>query len=99
MRLKTEEVHAIKSAVREVFGERISVYLFGSRVENEKKGGDIDLYLELPAERYRSMQKHLFRARLSESLGEQKIDIIINQIGRSKVLPIYDIAKKSGILL
>ncbi len=43
MRLSTEEKKIIKSAVKEVMGESAIVLLFGSRVTESKRGGDIDL--------------------------------------------------------
>ncbi len=44
MRLSDKEVQAIKDCFRNIFhsGE---IYLFGSRVDDSKKGGDIDLYI------------------------------------------------------
>lgn len=46
MRLTNIEIESIKRTFLEVFkcGE---IYLFGSRVDDTKKGGDIDLYIDL----------------------------------------------------
>ena len=44
MRLQKWEVEEIKAA-KLVFGENVKVILFGSRVYDDKKGGDIDLYV------------------------------------------------------
>ena len=44
MRLSTEEINIIKNKVKIIFGESL-IYLFGSRVDDTKKGGDIDLYI------------------------------------------------------
>ena len=44
MRLKQHYIDSIKKYFVEVF-EHGEVYLFGSRVDDTKKGGDIDLYL------------------------------------------------------
>ena len=44
MRLSTKEINIIKNKVKIIFGESL-IYLFGSRVDDTKKGGDIDLYI------------------------------------------------------
>ena len=43
MRLSTEQIQAIRQAATAAFGAGTSVWLFGSRVDDAKKGGDIDL--------------------------------------------------------
>jgi len=66
----------IKKAFKEVFigGE---IYLFGSRVDDNQNGGDIDLYL-VPYDRsYDRDKKTKFLVKLDEYIGEQKIDVIL----------------------
>ena len=48
MRLTDFEVSAIKNSARKIFGSGVEVILFGSRVDDNKKGGDIDLYIKAP---------------------------------------------------
>ena len=48
MRLSKKQIDTIKSGAAEVFGEDAHVFLFGSRVNDTQRGGDIDLYIELP---------------------------------------------------
>ena len=43
MRLSTDQIFAIRQAATVAFGQGTSVWLFGSRVDDAKKGGDIDL--------------------------------------------------------
>ncbi|SMM99264.1 DNA polymerase, beta-like region [uncultured Candidatus Thioglobus sp.] len=45
MRLSNTEINAIKRCSAEFFPNS-EVFLFGSRVDDDKKGGDIDLYIE-----------------------------------------------------
>ena len=92
MRLEEWEINEIKKSLREVFGENAKVYLFGSRIDDRKKGGDIDLYVEADNIDYEKEKE--FWILLQERLGEQKIDIIYN---KNKFL-IEKVAKK-GILL
>ncbi|MDT8440010.1 MAG: nucleotidyltransferase domain-containing protein, partial [Wenzhouxiangellaceae bacterium] len=49
MRLTNNQIQAIKTAAAEIFGDEAEVWLFGSRIDDDKRGGDIDLYVELPA--------------------------------------------------
>ena len=42
MRLDNTEINALKYAFRDFKGE---IYLFGSRVDNNKRGGDIDIII------------------------------------------------------
>ena len=43
MRLTPAQIDAIRQAATSAFGQGTSVWLFGSRVDDTKKGGDIDL--------------------------------------------------------
>lgn len=47
MRLTAAERRAIKSSAATVFGRTATVRLFGSRVDDRARGGDIDLHIEL----------------------------------------------------
>ena len=47
MRLTPTEIAAIKAAARDAFGETVVVRLFGSRVDDHRRGGDIDLHVEV----------------------------------------------------
>lgn len=49
MRLQPDEISAIKAAATETFGSDVIVRLFGSRVDDSRRGGDIDLHLEVGA--------------------------------------------------
>jgi predicted nucleotidyltransferase len=46
LRLSTQTIKHIKQTFKEVFGNG-NIYLFGSRVDDTKRGGDIDLYIDL----------------------------------------------------
>ena len=81
MRLNLFQIETIKKTTKEVFGNDAKVYLFGSRIEDEKKGGDIDLLI-LPNNNINStfyLEKIKLLARLKINLGDQKIDIIVKQ--------------------
>jgi uncharacterized protein len=74
MRLSASEISVIKAAVAEL-DPFARVYLFGSRVDDAKRGGDIDLLIM--SDLLTGDDRRKITARLWEELGEQKIDIVI----------------------
>lgn len=95
MRLTAFEVSAIKQSALEVFGSTVQVFLFGSRVEDEKRGGDIDLYIKTDNSSD-FVHKIKFLIALEEKIGEQKIDVVF-AIDENR--PIEQQAIKTGVLL
>jgi predicted nucleotidyltransferase len=83
MRLEEFERHLILQTIRE-FAPDAEIRLFGSRVDDSRKGGDIDLLVISEGLTYRD--KLLIRSRLKEKLGERKIDLIITKTPESAFL-------------
>jgi len=97
MRLNKEYIDVIKTAALHNFGEDVKVYLFGSRVNDAKKGGDIDLYIETQVTEDLLKRKLSMLAMLHRVLGEQKIDIVIKRAGSKRYID--KIAKNEGVAL
>jgi len=98
MRLTNYEILSIKKVFEEVFGNG-KIYLFGSRVDDTKRGGDIDLYIDLDTTLTIKEQMNLktsFRLRLYDLIGEQKIDIVIS---KDKDRSIEKEILKTGVIL
>lgn len=96
MRLTSAEQQTLHDASLRWFG--VPPRLFGSRVDDARRGGDIDLYIEAslsPQEAF-ECEKHM-AAELYRALGERKIDIVVNT-GRLD-LPIYRLAREQGVWL
>ena len=74
MRLKDYEVRAIKDSVHSL-DKNARVYLFGSRVDDKKRGGDIDLIVV--SEKMNYKDKLRIYTNIFKKLDEQKIDIIL----------------------
>ncbi len=75
MRLTETEINVIKHSATDIFGSDVAVFLFGSRVDDTKKGGDIDLYIKTNFANDLT-HKIKFLVALEQELGEQKIDIV-----------------------
>jgi len=101
LRLKNYEIDAIESSFKKHFGENDHLWIFGSRVNRNLRGGDIDLYIETEISQPESIiaKKSKFVVELYDRLGEQKIDVVINMLKSKIRLPIYEIARKTGVLL
>ncbi|CAK0771503.1 DNA polymerase III subunit beta [Gammaproteobacteria bacterium] len=99
MRLTNQQKTAILAACRRHFGDA-ECWLFGSRVNDAKRGGDIDLYIETAETDADKLltEKLAFLVALDHELGEQKIDVVIRRLA-SEALPIHNIAKKTGVRL
>ncbi|PHS25241.1 MAG: DNA polymerase III subunit beta [Methylophaga sp.] len=99
MRLTVSQVKIIKQVVAIFAGEGAQVTLFGSRVDDDKKGGDIDLlvtldeYVEHPAELSAKIS-----ARLIRLFHGRKVDVLLSA-PNLKTLPIHSIATHKGVLL
>ncbi len=95
MRISNFQKDKIVNIFKDIFKEG-EIYLFGSRVDNSKKGGDIDLYLIPKNLNNLAYKKIDFLIYLKKAIGEQKIDVVID---RGDDILINKIAKREGILL
>jgi len=78
MRLTQGELETIKQVFLEVF-ESGEIYLFGSRLDDSKRGGDIDLFIKT-AHKDKILDKKIsFLSLLKQKIGDQKIDVIISR--------------------
>ena len=97
MRITREEKQQFIDLARQNFGAAVHLYLFGSRVDDQKKGGDIDLYIETDS--VVSMQQRLkFLVDIERNVTSRKVDLLV-KTPESQELPIFITAKQTGILL
>lgn len=99
MRMSDQAVQVVRDTVKELVGNSVVVRLFGSRVDDSAKGGDIDLYVassEIISNRA-SMAARI-AARLQQRLGDQRIDVVLTD-PQTPRLPIHEVAEKTGIRL
>jgi predicted nucleotidyltransferase len=95
MRLSSKELSIIESTIRNR-DPKASIYLFGSRVNDDAKGGDIDLLVISNLIEFRD--EIAIRRKILDEIGWQKLDLIVRPDKNSQT-PIVRIAIESGILL
>jgi predicted nucleotidyltransferase len=91
MRITDAEKDALVHSVRQA-DANARIWLFGSRLDDSKKGGDIDIavlssLIKIP-ERMR------IRRSIVDRIGEQKIDIVVSADGTD---PFFRLAVETGI--
>jgi predicted nucleotidyltransferase len=102
MRLSEHERGSIEAASRAVFPSGTRVLLFGSRTDDSRRGGDIDLLVALPKamspedwQTYRAR----FMVDLYRRMEEQKIDVIMDAPDLASPSPVIGFAYRDGIEL
>ncbi len=83
MRLTGDEIDAIKAATREAFGASAVVRLFGSRVDDAARGGDIDLLIEVAPDCATIRHEAMFYSSLFRRIDERKVDLVLMRRGGS----------------
>lgn len=98
MRISAEQQHAIHQIVVELCGPTAQVRLFGSRLDDQAKGGDIDLLIELdqsieaPADLSAKLSVRIMRL-----FHGRKVDIVM-LAPNLPILPIHRIAQQGQLL-
>jgi len=99
MRLTAEQVNAIRRIASEEAGADSVVRLFGSRLDDTARGGDIDLLLEIP---YPVDNPALFSARIAarlmRALGGRHVDVLL-AAPNLDTFPIHRVAIAEGVRL
>lgn len=99
MRLKSEQVTRIRDIVHELAGCQAEVRVFGSRLDDSARGGDVDVFVSVP---YTVEEPALLTARiagrLSRALDGRKVDVVL-AAPNLRALPIHETARREGVLL
>jgi uncharacterized protein len=95
MRITEHEKNVIIDAVKNTDPDA-KVWLFGSRVDDNKKGGDIDIAIFSEKIDKDIIQKMQVRRLIYDRIGEQKIDIVTTNSGKEAI---FRLAVAEGIQL
>lgn len=101
MRLSDHQATLIRTAVARHFGPGARVILFGSRVDDHQRGGDIDLLIQTDQNDVAAITRAeiALLAQLNQQLGEQRIDILLDYPTRTLRPPIFSIAERAVEIL
>jgi predicted nucleotidyltransferase len=94
MRLHQKQIKILKDKLKSI-SSTAKIYLFGSRVDDSKRGGDIDLLIV--SDEVSKKDLRLIRVEFFKHFGEQKIDIVLDD-GSFKTPFTKQIAKKAVLL-
>ena len=93
MRISEATAKTIVEIAYKHFGSNAQVRLFGSRLDDHARGGDIDIHIFAPGSSYQD--EIGFLVDIDEKLDE-KVDL---RVQKKEVLLIDSIARKNGVLL
>lgn len=94
MRFSEPERQAIKQSIY-AFDKQANIIIFGSRADDEARGGDIDLLII--SDKIKRHHLGQIRWQLWEKLGEQKIDLVLS--GRQLKDTFARLAFEQGVAL
>jgi len=99
MRLTPAQIERIRSAVADLVGAQATVRLFGSRLDDSARGGDVDLLVEVvePLAEPALLAARI-AGRISRLLDGRKVDVVL-AAPNLKELPIHHVARREGIVL
>jgi predicted nucleotidyltransferase len=99
MRLSTEQISNVRTLTSQLAGGSARVWLFGSRVSDDTRGGDVDILVELDSAVLEPAQLSArLAARISRSMFGRRVDVLIKAPNLLH-LPIHDVALAQGVQL
>ena len=96
MRLTPTQIDTIHSTAQAVLGEGAKVWLYGSRLDDDRRGGDIDLFIE-SVPKASVMDKARIKYQLETALA-LPVDVLAAAIG-GEPSSFEAIARKKAVLL
>lgn len=93
MRLSPENLALLQTTLRHYFGPEATVYLYGSRLDDQARGGDVDLFVETSQTvDYRQRARALVAL---EAALHLPVDLLVKD-AEDRDRPIHRIARLSG---
>jgi hypothetical protein len=96
---------SVLTAIREIFAKHFlatdQIWLFGAKIGPNNQGSEINLYIEtnLATSQLAVTAKLKFLTQITIAIDDHKIDVVLNVIALANDLPIYAVAKETGVRL
>lgn len=98
VRLRPEEIAAVKRIVSEHFGPEAEVRVFGSRARLDARGGDLDLHVRVPGEAPGWRVEARAANEIERALDDLHVDLLL--LGTVETPQRIDqVAMETGVLL
>ncbi len=99
MRLTLQQIQSIRAVAVQTAGDNARIRVFGSRLDDAGRGGDLDLMIELSdAVANPALLAARISARVSRTLQGRKVDVLISAPNLQR-LTIHDVAYQEGVLI
>ena len=99
MRLSPAHIDAIFQVTQQVVGPSARIVLFGSRTNDDLRGGDVDLMIEVKDEVAEpALVMARIASRISRRMDGRKVDVLLKAPNLS-IQPIHAVAEQTGIVL
>jgi len=99
MRISDADRNKIHDVLSLIYGPDARIYLFGSRTDDAKKGGDIDLLAVTDSSRCDGNVRIRALTALQTAIGLQKIDLIVTSDPEHDTRAVVHEALRNGIAL
>ena len=103
MRLTPHQAETVKTLAQRHFGADAALWLFGSRADDRKRGGDYDFFIETSLDQPDAIIEHkialIVELQSSRAFEDEKIDLVVKRRHSDFHMPIYDVAQTEGIRL
>lgn len=99
MRLSSKDIIALRTTIGGIAPDAAAIRLFGSRLDDDARGGDVDLMVDFtdPIEHPAQLAARL-AVRASRAIGGRKVDIVLRAPNLAQSA-IHRLALEEGVIL
>ena len=96
MRISTTQQKKICNIIYQLLSDDVDIRVFGSRLDDNAKGGDLDLFIQTPhiVEHPAAISAKI-AAQVYRVMHGRKVDVLL-QAPNLKITPIHHIARQKG---